>query len=140
MSQLDDLGAKPTCRIIDDLSIRFVESERRDTDALLLSPAEACAFEPGYLGKDETLNEIANWDVYGITRRGLAASGYSPTDNFGWRLHHPSGADETPDTRHRIIQRAAGRRILLRAEHHRVELARRLEGLTQRRCRHEAVD
>jgi hypothetical protein len=35
---LNQLAAKPTFRTIDGLSIRFVESERRSADALLLSP------------------------------------------------------------------------------------------------------
>jgi pimeloyl-ACP methyl ester carboxylesterase len=48
MSQLADLAAKPTFRTIDGLSIRFVESEPRDADALLLSPwpESVFAFEP----------------------------------------------------------------------------------------------
>ena len=33
-----EMAVKPTFRIIDGLSIRFVESEPRSRDALLLSP------------------------------------------------------------------------------------------------------
>lgn len=35
---LSELAAKPTYRTIDGLSIRYVESDRRDADALLFSP------------------------------------------------------------------------------------------------------
>ena len=36
--RLSEIAAKPTFRTIDGVSIRFVESDRRDADALLLSP------------------------------------------------------------------------------------------------------
>src|ERR1700754_1979721 len=35
---LGDIAAKPMYRTIDGVSIRFVESDKRDADALLLSP------------------------------------------------------------------------------------------------------
>jgi hypothetical protein len=37
---LNEIASKRTFRMIDGLSIRFVESERRHDDALLLSPFE----------------------------------------------------------------------------------------------------
>ena len=36
--RMSSIGAKPAFRTIDGMSIRFVESEARDSDALLLSP------------------------------------------------------------------------------------------------------
>jgi len=36
--RLSEIAAKPTFRTIDGVSIRFVESDWRDADALLLSP------------------------------------------------------------------------------------------------------
>jgi pimeloyl-ACP methyl ester carboxylesterase len=43
-----EIAAKPTIRVIDGLSIRFVESDRRSVDALLLSPwpESVFAYEP----------------------------------------------------------------------------------------------
>jgi hypothetical protein len=35
--RLSEIAVKPTCRIIDGMSIRFVESDPVNTDALLLS-------------------------------------------------------------------------------------------------------
>ena len=45
---LSDLATKPTFRTIDGVSVRFVESARRDADALLLSPwpESVFAYEP----------------------------------------------------------------------------------------------
>jgi hypothetical protein len=36
--RLTEIAANPTFRTIDDVSVRFVESDRRDTDAIVLSP------------------------------------------------------------------------------------------------------
>ena len=36
--RLSEIAATPTFRTIDGVSMRFVESDRRDADALLLSP------------------------------------------------------------------------------------------------------
>jgi pimeloyl-ACP methyl ester carboxylesterase len=46
--RLGEIAAKPTFRAIDGVSIRFVESEPRNTDALLLSPwpESVFAYEP----------------------------------------------------------------------------------------------
>lgn len=38
VQQLGEIAAKPTFRTIDGVSVRFVESDGRDADALLLSP------------------------------------------------------------------------------------------------------
>jgi pimeloyl-ACP methyl ester carboxylesterase len=45
---LSEVASEPTFRTIDGLSIRFVESDRRDTDALLFSPwpESVFAYEP----------------------------------------------------------------------------------------------
>ena len=45
---LNEITGKPTFRLIDGLSIRFVESEQRSADALLLSPwpESILAYEP----------------------------------------------------------------------------------------------
>jgi hypothetical protein len=48
LEEMTDITEKPTFRTIDGLSIRFVESEPRSADALLLSPwpESVLAYEP----------------------------------------------------------------------------------------------
>jgi pimeloyl-ACP methyl ester carboxylesterase len=58
---LSALAAEPTFRTIDGLSIRFVESEPRSTDALLLSPwpESVFAYEPIWSRLAETTHVVA---------------------------------------------------------------------------------
>jgi pimeloyl-ACP methyl ester carboxylesterase len=58
---LSALAAEPTFRTIDGLSIRFVESEPRNTDALLLSPwpESVFAYEPIWSRLAETTHVVA---------------------------------------------------------------------------------
>ena len=58
---LSDTGAEPTFRKIDGLSIRFVESDPRDTDALLFSPwpESVFAYEPVWSRLSETTHLVA---------------------------------------------------------------------------------
>src|SRR4029453_16013819 len=58
---LKDITEKPTFRTIDGLSIRFVESEPRSTDALLLSPwpESVFAYEPIWSRLAETTHVVA---------------------------------------------------------------------------------
>ena len=58
---LSDIGAEPTFRTIDGLSIRFVESDPRDTDALLFSPwpESVFAYEPTWSRLSETTHLVA---------------------------------------------------------------------------------
>src|SRR5262252_8203425 len=59
--RLDEIAAKPTFRTIDGLSIRFAESERRETDALLFSPwpESVFAYEPVWSSLAETTHLVA---------------------------------------------------------------------------------
>ncbi len=67
---LSEIAVKPTFRIIDGVSIRFVESEPRDSDALLLSPWPGSASWPtGQHGHD--WRKLHIW--LRSTCRGLAA-------------------------------------------------------------------
>jgi len=58
---LSALAAQPTCCTIDGLSIRFVESDRRESDALLFSPwpESVFAYEPTWSQLAETTHLIA---------------------------------------------------------------------------------
>ena len=59
--RLSETAAKPTFRTIDGVSIRFVESEARNTDALLLSPwpESVFAYEPVWSRLAETTHLVA---------------------------------------------------------------------------------
>ncbi len=73
--RLSEIEGKPTFRIIDGVSIRFVESDPGDSDALLLSPwpESVFAYEP-------TWSRLAERHIWvRSTCRGLAApSGRMP--------------------------------------------------------------
>jgi len=58
---LNEIGATPTFRTVDGVSIRFVESDRRDTDALLLSPwpESVFAYEPTWARLAEKTHLVA---------------------------------------------------------------------------------
>jgi pimeloyl-ACP methyl ester carboxylesterase len=58
---LSEIAATPTFRIIDGLSIRFVESDGRDADALLFSPwpESVFAYEPIWAQLAETMHLVA---------------------------------------------------------------------------------
>ncbi|PWT80568.1 MAG: hypothetical protein C5B57_12035 [Blastocatellia bacterium] len=58
---LSEIAAKPTFRTIDGVSIRFVDSDRRDADALLLSPwpESVFAYEPIWSRLAETTRLVA---------------------------------------------------------------------------------
>jgi pimeloyl-ACP methyl ester carboxylesterase len=58
---LGEIAVKPTYRIIDGVSIRFVESDPGETDALLLSPwpESIMAYEPIWLALAETTHLVA---------------------------------------------------------------------------------
>src|SRR6516164_2406354 len=58
---LGEMAVKPTFRIIDGVSIRFVESDPGNTDALLLSPwpESIMAYEPIWLRLAETTHLVA---------------------------------------------------------------------------------
>lgn len=58
---LSEIAAEPTFRTIDSLSIRFVESERRNADALLFSPwpESVFAYEPIWSRLAETTHLVA---------------------------------------------------------------------------------
>jgi pimeloyl-ACP methyl ester carboxylesterase len=60
-SPLSALAAEPTFRTIDGVSIRFVESDRRDADALLFSPwpESVFAYEPIWSRLAETTHLVA---------------------------------------------------------------------------------
>jgi pimeloyl-ACP methyl ester carboxylesterase len=59
--RLSEIAVKPIFRIIDGVSIRFVESDPRDTVALLLSPwpESIMAYEPMWLRLPETTHLVA---------------------------------------------------------------------------------
>ena len=58
---LNEIGATPTFRTVDGVSTRFVESDRRDTDALLLSPwpESVFAYEPTWARLAEKTHLVA---------------------------------------------------------------------------------
>src|SRR5262245_45831992 len=59
--RLGEIAAKPTFRTIDGVSIRFVESDPRNADALLLSPwpESILAYEPTWSRLAETTHLVA---------------------------------------------------------------------------------
>ena len=59
--RLSEIAVKPTFRIIDGVSIRFVESDPANTDALLLSPwpESIMAYEPTWSRLAETTHLVA---------------------------------------------------------------------------------
>jgi len=58
---LSEIAAEPTFRTIDGVATRFVESDRRDTDALLFSPwpESVFAYEPAWSRLAETTHLVA---------------------------------------------------------------------------------
>jgi pimeloyl-ACP methyl ester carboxylesterase len=58
---LAEIASEPTFRVIDGLSVRFVESDRRDVDALLFSPwpESVFAYEPMWSRLAETAHLVA---------------------------------------------------------------------------------
>jgi len=58
---LSEIAAEPTFRIVDGVSIRFVESDRREVDALLLSPwpESVFAYEPTWSRLAESTHLVA---------------------------------------------------------------------------------
>ena len=66
---LGEIAAKPTFRTIDGVSVRFVESNRGDTDALLLSPwpESVFAYEPIWSQLAETAH-LVGLDLPGFGR------------------------------------------------------------------------
>jgi pimeloyl-ACP methyl ester carboxylesterase len=58
---LDEIASEPTFRIVDGVSIRFVESDQRDADALLLSPwpESVFAYEPTWSRLAESTHLVA---------------------------------------------------------------------------------
>src|SRR5882672_9534708 len=58
---LSEIAGKPTFRIIDGVSIRFVESDPRNSDALLFSPwpESVFAYEPAWSRLAETTHLVA---------------------------------------------------------------------------------
>src|SRR4030095_3250036 len=58
---LNEIGATPTFRTVDGVSIRLVERDRRDTDALLLSPwpESVFAYEPTWARLAEKTHLVA---------------------------------------------------------------------------------
>jgi pimeloyl-ACP methyl ester carboxylesterase len=101
---LSEIAAKPTFRTIDGLSIRFAESDRRDTDALLLSPwpESVFAYEPTWSRLAETTRLVAI-DLPGFGRSDRRDALMSPramgeftvrvADAFGLEKPHVVGPD-----------------------------------------------
>jgi pimeloyl-ACP methyl ester carboxylesterase len=101
---LSEIAVKPTFRIIDGVSIRFVESEPRDSDALLLSPwpESVLAYEPTWSRLAETTHLVAI-DLPGFGRSERKDTLMSPramgdfivraTDAFGLEHPHIVGPD-----------------------------------------------
>ena len=61
IQSMSEIAASPSFRTIDGVSIRFVESDRRDTDALLLSPwpESVFAYEPTWARLAEKTHLVA---------------------------------------------------------------------------------
>lgn len=101
---LGEIAAKPTFRTIDGVSVRFVESERRDIDALLLSPwpESVFAFEAIWSRLAETTHLVAI-DLPGFGRsersdalmmpRAMGKFIVRATDVFGLEKTHLVGPD-----------------------------------------------
>jgi pimeloyl-ACP methyl ester carboxylesterase len=102
--RLSELVAKPTFRTIDGVSIRFVESERRSSDALLLSPwpESIMAYEAIWSQLAETMHLVAI-DLPGFGRSERKDALMSPramgdfiiraADAFGLEHPHLVGPD-----------------------------------------------
>ena len=102
--RLGELAARPTFRTIDGLSIRFVESEPRNSDALLLSPwpESVFAYEPTWSRLAEETHLIAI-DLPGFGRSERRDALMSPramgefivraADAFGLEKPHVVGPD-----------------------------------------------
>jgi pimeloyl-ACP methyl ester carboxylesterase len=102
--RLSEIAAKPAFRTIEGVSIRFVESDRRDSDALLLSPwpESILAYEPRWPRLAETTHLIAI-DLPGFGRSELKDTLMSPramgdfivraADAFGLKHPHIVGPD-----------------------------------------------
>jgi pimeloyl-ACP methyl ester carboxylesterase len=102
--RLGELAARPTFRTIDGLSIRFVESEPRNSDALLLSPwpESVFAYEPTWSRLAEQTHLIAI-DLPGFGRSERTDALMSPramgefiaraADAFGLDKPHVVGPD-----------------------------------------------
>jgi len=101
---LNEIAGKPTFRVIDGLSIRFVESDPRSTDALLLSPwpESVMAYEPTWARLAETTHLVAI-DLPGFGRSDRRDTLMSPramadfilraADAFGLEHPHIVGPD-----------------------------------------------
>jgi pimeloyl-ACP methyl ester carboxylesterase len=102
--RLSKIAAKPTFRLIDGVSIRFVESDSADTDALLLSPwpESLFAYEPTWSRLAETTHLVAI-DLPGFGRSERRDTLMSPramgdfivraADAFGLERPHVVGPD-----------------------------------------------
>src|SRR5215469_8069415 len=101
---LGEIAVKPTFRIIDGVSIRFVESDPANTAALLLSPwpESIMAYEPIWLRLAETTHLVAI-DLPGFGRserkdtlmspRAMGAFIIRAADAFGLEHPHIVGPD-----------------------------------------------
>jgi pimeloyl-ACP methyl ester carboxylesterase len=101
---MTEIAAKPTFRVIDGVSIRFAESERRGTDALLLSPwpESVMAYEPTWSRLAETTHLVAI-DLPGfgrserkdalMTPRAMGDFVLRAADAFGLERPHVVGPD-----------------------------------------------
>jgi len=87
--RLSEIEGKPTLRIIDGVSIRFVESDPGDSDALLLSPWPESVFaqEPTWSRLAET-TRLGAIDSPGFGRSERKDALMSPRDG---RLHRSRG-------------------------------------------------
>lgn len=102
--RLSEIAVKPTFRIIDGVSIRFVESDPANTDALLLSPwpESIMAYEPTWSRLAETTHLVAI-DLPGFGRSEQKDTLMSPramgdfivraADAFGLEHPHIVGPD-----------------------------------------------
>ena len=102
--RLSEIAVKPTFRIIDGVSIRFVESDPANTDALLLSPwpESIMAYEPTWSRLAETTHLVAI-DLPGFGRSERKDTLMSPramgdfivraADAFGLEHPHIVGPD-----------------------------------------------
>jgi pimeloyl-ACP methyl ester carboxylesterase len=101
---LSEIASKPRFRTIDGVSIRFVESDRRQADALLLSPwpESVFAYEPTWSRLAETTHLVAI-DLPGFGRSERRDALMSPramgdflvraADTFGLERPHVVGPD-----------------------------------------------
>jgi pimeloyl-ACP methyl ester carboxylesterase len=103
-SPLGEIATKPTFRTIDGVSVRFLESDRRDADALLLSPwpESVFAYEPIWSRLAEQMHLVAI-DLPGFGRSERRDALMSPramgefivraADAFGLDKPHVVGPD-----------------------------------------------